>query len=54
MLRSGCLNHDLAVAHLESVCRLEKDSRELLHRAMDRLGLSARANHRIISVARTT
>ncbi len=52
-LRSGCLNYDLAVAHLESVCRLEKDSRELLCDAMDRLGLSARAYHRIIKVART-
>jgi len=51
--RNRCLNHALSGAGLEAACRLGKDSRDLLLGAMDRLGLSARAYHRIIRVART-
>ncbi len=34
-------------------CTLDQDSSHLLHQAMDRLGLSARAYHRILKIART-
>lgn len=38
---------------MDEACALESDSRQLLERAMTRLGLSARALHRILRVART-
>lgn len=52
-LRSGCLNHALSGTDLESVCKLGDASGDLLLDAMDKFGLSARAYHRIIRVART-
>ena len=38
---------------LKTYCKLDADSRELLHRAMEELHLSARAYDRILKVART-
>jgi magnesium chelatase family protein len=38
---------------MESHCRLDGPGRTLLTRAMERLGLSARAYHRVIRLART-
>jgi magnesium chelatase family protein len=38
---------------LKTYCRLDSDSSILLHRAVDNLGLSARAYHRILKIART-
>lgn len=38
---------------LKTHCRLDDDSSRLLHRAVDSLGLSARAYHRILKIART-
>lgn len=38
---------------LEAFCRIDEESRMLMKRAMDRLGLSARAYDRILKVART-
>lgn len=52
-LRGGCLNHALSGTDLESICKIGDASSNLLLNAMDRLGLSARAYHRIIRVART-
>lgn len=52
-LRGGYLNHALSGGRLEAICKLDKDCQNLLLSAMDRLGLSARAYHRIIRVART-
>jgi len=49
----GCLNASLAGKALDEACRLEADSEKLLAGAMERLGLSARALHRILRVART-
>jgi len=48
-----CVNAELAGAALEHYCALDESGQALLSRAMDRLGLSARALHRILRVART-
>jgi len=51
--RAGCINARLSGAALQSHCRLGKREATLLETAMERLGLSARAYHRILRVART-
>ncbi|MES9911788.1 MAG: YifB family Mg chelatase-like AAA ATPase [Candidatus Sedimenticola sp. 4PFRAG1] len=53
MERSGCTNSALEGQSLESCCRVDDKGQQLLHRAMDQLGLSARAYHRILRLART-
>ena len=49
----GMLNSGLSGALLDQACRLDAASERLLTRAMERLGLSARALHRILRLART-
>ncbi|WJW75655.1 YifB family Mg chelatase-like AAA ATPase [Thiohalobacter sp. IOR34] len=49
----GTTNAQLAGSLLDSACRLAAADHQLLHRAVERLGLSARARHRILRVART-
>lgn len=51
--RQGCLNSELGSAQLASVCALGDDNRQLMSQAIERLGLSARAYHRTLKVART-
>ncbi len=51
--RSAQINTDLKGPELERVTQLAKTSHELLEGAVARLGLSARAYHRILRVART-
>ena len=51
--RFDCLNHQLYGEQLNKVCRLNEEAQQLLDSAMDKLGLSARAYHRILRVART-
>lgn len=51
--RSGMANSRLDAKTIEKVCALDKAQRQLLELAMQRLGLSARAAHRILKVART-
>ena len=51
--RAGKSNSKLNNRELEQYCRLDKSLRRLLEQAIDQLGLSARAIHRIIKVART-
>jgi magnesium chelatase family protein len=51
--RAGKPNALLTPRELERDAPLEAASRQLLENAMARLGLSARAFHRIIKVART-
>jgi len=46
-------NHKLSGKELEQVCKLDKDSQQLIRNAMEKLNLSARAYHRILRVART-
>ena len=51
--RQGALNARLTVAELDRLCALDRDSRALMGMAIERLGLSARAYHRILKLART-
>ena len=46
-------NARLAGADIERFCRPDARGQALLEAAMDRLGLSARAYHRILKLART-
>ena len=43
----------MASRHLRSWCQVDEKSHSLLERAIDKLGLSARAYSRILKVART-
>ena len=51
--RSGCANAALKNNDVEKHCRINDNDSKLLERAIDQLGLSARAYHRILKVART-
>ena len=51
--RQGCLNADLNGQQLIEHCTLSTENRQLMARATDKLGLSARAYHRCLKVART-
>lgn len=51
--RNGKANHLLTNKEIEKVCVLENKDAELLEQAIEKLGLSARAYHRILKVART-
>jgi magnesium chelatase family protein len=51
--RQGVRNRELDSAGLEQHCTLDPTGRQLLQQATDRLGLSMRAYHRILKVART-
>jgi magnesium chelatase family protein len=51
--RQGRLNARLTPTEMARFCGLANDSRALLASAMARLGLSARAYHRVLKVART-
>jgi magnesium chelatase family protein len=53
MERAGRANADLHGSLLERHCRLDAEGRALLQRAADAFGLSARAYHRILKLART-
>jgi magnesium chelatase family protein len=53
MARQGMLNARLGAAEIGSVCCLDRESRALVAAAIDRLGLSARAYHRVLKLART-
>jgi len=53
LLRSKKCNAQLVNRELEKVCSLSAKDSELLDRAIDRFGLSSRAYHRILKVART-
>ncbi len=51
--RQGCANAFLDLSGLRSHCQLQPDDQLWLERACERLGLSLRAAHRILKVART-
>ncbi|MFQ6021461.1 MAG: YifB family Mg chelatase-like AAA ATPase [Acidiferrobacterales bacterium] len=53
LARSGCANYRLTNKQVEKVCALGAEARGFLEQAMARLGLSARAYHRVLKVART-
>jgi magnesium chelatase family protein len=46
-------NADMNSRHIRQFCPLDMDSSDLLEKAMDRLGLSARAHSKILKIART-
>ena len=48
-----CVNAALAGRALHEACRLDREGERLLSGALEKLGLSARALHRILRVART-
>ncbi|MCS7051978.1 MAG: ATP-binding protein, partial [Thermomicrobium sp.] len=47
------LNSDLTPPELRRYCRLDEAGERLLRTAVERLGLSARAYHRVLKLART-
>lgn len=51
--RAGKPNHALTSSEIDRHCVLEQSGRRLLEQAMTRLGLSARAFHRVLKVARS-
>jgi magnesium chelatase family protein len=51
--RSGCPNQYLVARDVERHCRLGPADQRLLATAIERLGRSARARHRVLRVART-
>jgi magnesium chelatase family protein len=51
--RQGKPNHQLNVAELEQHCALTETTKQLLEQAINRLGLSTRAYHRVLKIART-
>lgn len=51
--RQGVANHALGSKEIDSHCMPDSAGRELLSAAIAKLGLSARASHRILRVART-
>jgi len=51
--RNGKRNALLVNREVEQVCKLSNQDAEMLEQAIDKLGLSARAYHRILKVART-
>ncbi len=53
MQRAGKANCVLSNRQIERACRLSKPDAQLLEQSIERLGLSARAYHRILKVART-
>lgn len=53
LLRQGKLNSRLTPAELDQWCALERDARGLLRAAVSRWGLSARAFHGVLRLART-
>lgn len=51
--RAGKTNRDLSNTELGKYCRLSEANQMLLERAAGKMGLSARAYHRVLKVART-
>jgi magnesium chelatase family protein len=51
--RQGCTNQALQGLQIEEIARPDEKGNSLLHRAIEKLGLSMRAYHRILKVART-
>ena len=51
--RGGVTNSELEPRQVDEFCAVNGEGRQLIERAISRLGLSARAYHRILKVART-
>jgi len=53
LVRYGQPNHSLDSRAVETFCPLDSAGEQLMRQAMERLGLSARAFHRVLKIART-
>ncbi len=53
LARQGCANSELSGRAVEHLARVDTDGERILADAVDRLGLSARAYHRVLKVALT-
>ncbi len=53
LLRQGLPNSRLRGKQLEQICPLDSEQQQFMARAIESLGLSARAYHRILRIART-
>jgi magnesium chelatase family protein len=53
LARQGCANAHLDLQGVQQHCRLHDEDRQWLENACERLGLSLRAAHRVMKVART-
>lgn len=53
LARQDKCNHQLSVKELEEVCQLQPADQLMLAQAIEKLGLSTRAYHRVLKVART-
>jgi magnesium chelatase family protein len=53
LTRSGKANAELTAKEVKQLCELSEPSHQLLQQAMDKFGLSHRAYHRILKLART-
>lgn len=51
--RTGRTNQAMRNPQIEQFCKLDAKAQGLVHQALERLGLSARAYHRILKLART-
>lgn len=51
--RQGKANNELSAKEIEQYCSLTEDAQHLLNNALKKLGLSARAYHRILRVSRS-
>jgi magnesium chelatase family protein len=51
--RQGKANHQLSAPELETYCELTQADKNLLEQAIEKLGLSTRAYHRVLKLART-
>jgi len=51
--RQGKANHLLSAPELEKMCLLSDGDKALLEHAINKMGLSTRAYHRVLKVART-
>jgi len=52
-IRQGKANAHLSTAEIKKYCQLTADDNEFLELAVEKLGLSTRAHHKIIKIART-
>jgi magnesium chelatase family protein len=53
LARQGKANHQLSAPELEKYCELTPPDKTLLDQAIEKLGLSTRAYHRVLKLART-
>jgi len=51
--RAGCTNQAMRNRDIEQFCKLDANAQGLMQQALERLGLSARAYHRVLKLART-